>query len=117
MMRPHQRGGRQRWAIAIATLLALACGGTDQWLELNPEPSVQAQTFHLTGTVEYLNVEGGLFAIHASDGTTYNPVNLPDSFKIDKMAIEADARRREDLVSPAMIGPLVELLRIRPLHE
>jgi hypothetical protein len=67
----------------------------------------------ITGRVEYVDVEGGVFAIVDTDGTRYNPLNLPDSFKVDKMAIEAEARRRDDMVSPAMVGPIIELMRIR----
>jgi hypothetical protein len=103
-------------AIAAATTL-VSCGGAHEWLELNPEPDIKAPTFRLVGAVHYLDVEGGIFAIQSTDGTNYNPVNLPESFKVNKMSIEADARVRTDLVSSAMIGPMVELLRIRATGE
>ncbi|HXS11006.1 MAG TPA: hypothetical protein VN852_13570 [Candidatus Krumholzibacteria bacterium] len=100
-------------ALALVAAASVVACGSHEWLELNPEVDVKAPTFRLTGEVHYVDVEGGIFTIQSTDGTTYNPVNLPDSYKVDKMAVEADARVRTDLVSPAMVGPLVELLRIR----
>jgi hypothetical protein len=98
--------------VSAAALTLWSCA-QNNWLELNPEPDVSAPTFHIMGSVKYLDLEGGVFVITDADGTQYNPVNLPDSFKVDKMAVEAEARRRDDLASAAMAGPMVELLRIR----
>jgi hypothetical protein len=107
-----------RLVLLLVTALCLAaCGGSHDWVDLNPEPSVQAPEFRISGAVKYLDVEGGIFAIEDTDGKKYNPINLPESYKHDGMAVEADARIRDDLVSPAMIGPIVELLRIRALPD
>jgi hypothetical protein len=101
-------------ALALVAGMGVAsCSGSHDWIDLNPEPSVNAPEFRLIGAVHYLDVEGGIFAIESSDGTKYNPINLPESYKHDGMPIEADARVRTDLVSPAMIGPMLELLRVR----
>lgn len=106
------------WIVLLVVAVVLpSCGTTNNWLELNAEPDIEAAPFRITGAVRYLDVEGGLFAIESSDGTTYNPVNLPDSYQVDRMTIEADVRLRTDLVSPAMVGPVVELLRIRRVDE
>lgn len=102
-------------AICIAALAIQSCGSTKNWVDLNAEPDIDAPPFRVTGSVKYVDIEGGIFAIQSSDGTQYNPVNLPDSFKTDGMAVEADARVRTDLVSGAMVGPMIELLRIRRL--
>ena len=99
--------------ILMAALVVSACASTNQWVELTPEPGVESAPFHISGTVKYIDVEGGVFVIQDVDGTRYNPINLPDTFKSDGMSVEAEARRREDLVSAAMIGPIIELLRIR----
>lgn len=99
----------------VAASVLTSCSGSHDWLELNPEPKVDAPTFHFTGAVKYVDIEGGVFAVETTDGTKYNVVNLPESYKVDGMAIEAEGRVRTDLVSPAMIGPIVELLRIRAL--
>jgi hypothetical protein len=104
---------RQLLLISIVALSVLSCSGTKDWVKLNAEPDVEGTPLHFVGTVTYVDIEGGVFAIRGSDGTQYNPINLPDSFKTDGMVVEAEARQRDDLVSPAMIGPMIELLRIR----
>jgi hypothetical protein len=87
-------------------------GGKD-WVELRPEGTGSGPTFRVTGTVHRLELEGGLFVIRDGEGTQYNPVNLPQSFRVDGIAVEADARRGDGVASIGMVGPIVELLRIR----
>jgi len=65
------------------------------------------------GTVQYVDVEGGCWRIVGYDGVNYEPVNLPDEFKKDGLAVRFSAKRREDLVSQCMVGQIVELLGIR----
>ena len=63
--------------------------------------------------MRHVELEGGLFVIDAADGTRYVPTNLPPDYQIDGLALEAEARRRDDMASIAMVAPLVELVRIR----
>jgi hypothetical protein len=67
----------------------------------------------LTGTVHHLDLEGGVYVIRTEDGTQYRPVELPEEFRVDGLAVEAEAKRRDDLMSVDMVGPAVELLDIR----
>lgn len=105
---------RNALSAAAAALTLWSCAGTDDWVEQTPEPDVSAEMYRIAGTVRYMDIEGGLYVIDATDGTKYHPVNLPDSFKSDGMDVEADIRRRDDLTSIAMVGPMIEVLRIRP---
>jgi hypothetical protein len=105
---------RSRELIAAISLFILSCAGTEiKWLEQTPEPDVESPPFRITGEVHYMDVEGGLFVITGTDGVQYNPINLPESFKSDGANVEADVRRRDDLVTTAMVGPVIEVLRIR----
>ena len=63
--------------------------------------------------MRHLDLEGGVYVIEDAGGTRYTPMNLPEAFKQDRMAVEAQARRRDDVMSVSMVGPTVELLRIR----
>lgn len=101
--------------VPIAVLLLSACASISEkgWVELKPDSAGSGPVLHITGTVQHLDLEGGLFVIRSADGTQYNPVNLPEAFRIDGMAIEAFAKRRDDMASIGMVGPLIELLRIR----
>ncbi len=101
--------------VPVTALILASCGGGKEngWVELKPDPAGAGAPIHITGTVHHLDLEGGVFVIRDASGTQYNPVNLPDAFRVDGMSVEADALRRDDMASIGMVGPLVELLRIR----
>ena len=99
---------------AAAALVIVSCAkATGQWVEAEPVSTKGGPELSITGTVRHLDLEGGLFVIDADDGTRYNPMNLPDAFRVDGKAVEAVAHRRDDAVSIGMVGPMVELIRIR----
>lgn len=86
-------------AVAAALLLpAVGCGITT--------PDLDAE-----GTVRFANVEGGCWGIE-SGGTVYEPINLPESMRIDGLAVVYEAERTTDLASVCQIGPIIRLLRI-----
>jgi hypothetical protein len=97
---------------AAALLLASCARNTNAWTELTPEGAGGPQ-FHLTGTVTRQDVEGGLWVIRTQDGANYNAINLPREFQVEGVAIEADARRRENVPASQTAGPQIDILRIR----
>ena len=109
-------------------MLAAACAGRgngpgsetgpdqsagDGWVQVKQDPEGPGKDITLKGTVRHLNLEGGVWVIEDAGGTRYTPMNLPDAFQKDGMAVEAEGRRRDDVMSVSMVGPMVELLRIR----
>jgi hypothetical protein len=105
---------QQAVRLFAAILVFAACAKATQgsWTELKPEHA-GGPTFHLTGTVSRLDIEGGLWVIKSSDGDQYNTLNLPQEFQVEGTAVEADARRRENVVSNPAVGPKIDILRIR----
>ena len=100
------------------TIFLAACAGGGAGRESNPWEELgrgeqSGPVFHLGGTVRHVELEGGLFVIEAADGTRYVPTNLPPAYQLDGLALEAEARRRDDMASIAMVAPLIELVRIR----
>ncbi|MGH9379301.1 MAG: hypothetical protein ACRD2Z_01610 [Thermoanaerobaculia bacterium] len=85
-------------------------GAGHGWVELDSETA--GPTIRITGTMQHKTVEGGVWVIRTDEGS-FQPLNLPPEFHVEGMAVEADAVRRSDMVSIHMVGPLVELLRIR----
>jgi hypothetical protein len=85
--------------------------GSD-WVEATPASAGARATVHISRTVRHLDPEGGLFVIRDVDGTQYNPSNLPGGFQVDGMAVEAQARHRDEIATIGMVGPVVELQRI-----
>jgi len=105
---------RRFLALAAGSMVLMSCAKADgQWVELNPESPGTGPELPISGTVRHLRIEGGLFVIDAEDGARYNPLNLPAAFRVDGKQIEAVGRRRDDAVSIGMVGPIVELIRIR----
>ena len=103
--------------IALIAMFLWSCAttkndGESDWTELEvTAPGDKA--FRVSGTVKFLDLEGGVFVIRDDAGVQYNPTNLPEPFRQDGLSIEADAFRRDGMVSIAMVGPMIELSRIR----
>jgi hypothetical protein len=75
----------------------------------NPEVIV------VTGTVQFISLEGGFFAIRGEDAKTYDPINLASEYQKDGLRVRFRGRLRSDLVGVHMIGPIVEILTIELL--
>jgi hypothetical protein len=69
---------------------------------------------HQNGTVKYLYFEGGFFGIVGDDGKHYDPINMPQEFKIDGLRVRFTANFT-DYVSYHMWGYIVSLVSIERL--
>lgn len=105
----------RKWVLVAVVLATASCAANENqgWVEPAPVPEQVAESFRIVGTVQFVDVEGGVFIIRDAEGRNFNPINLPEAFKRDGLAVEADARQREDLTSTAMVAQMVEILRIR----
>lgn len=68
-----------------------------------------------TGTIIYLEIEGGFYGILSDDGEHYDPTNLPIEYQKDGLRISFIAKERSDLLSFHMWGKIIELISIHPL--
>jgi len=86
--------------------------------ESNEPPSPEstltppADSFEIVGTVTYRNIEGGFYAIDGDNGSKYDPINLPESFRKDGLRVKVTARLRMDAMSLHMYGAIVEVVNI-----
>ena len=69
-----------------------------------------------TGEIVFLSFEGGFYGIISIDGEHYDPLNLPDEFKIDGLRISFRAKIRRDLGSFHMWGTIIELFSIERIE-
>ena len=109
------RRGLPRLALLLAVVGAATCGTTGNgadWDVLMPEAE-SAATTRIAGSVEYMDLEGGLYVLRTGDGTNYNPTNLPQAYRAEGAAVEADVVVRDDMASIGMVGPIVDIVRIR----
>lgn len=110
------RRGRVLLSLGASALIVgvAACErrGSD-WIVPSPPAEGKGTPVHISGVVRRYEVEGGFFAIRGADSITYNPTNLPAELQRDGQAVEADALRRDDVLSIQQIGPVVDLVKIR----
>jgi hypothetical protein len=65
----------------------------------------------LTGTVEYITVGTGAWAIAAEDGETYEIYNgEPIAMRREGAMVTIEGFIRDDVMSFAAIGPIVEVI-------
>lgn len=106
-------------AVAVAIVLT-ACSGPTL-----PSTSADCSAFTpsspdivcVTGTVRYVGLEGGFWAVRGDNDTTYDPRDgLPANFRQEGLRVRVEARIT-DLSSVHMVGPIVEILDIERLIE
>jgi len=68
-----------------------------------------------SGTVIFLNLEGGFYGIMGDDGVNYDPVNLGKEYHSDGMRINFQGKLRDDLAGIHQWGQIIELTYI--VHE
>ena len=68
-----------------------------------------------TGTVKFINLEGGFYGIIGDDGEHYDPINLDQEFQEDGLRIHFEAKVHEDVASTHMWGTIVEITNIERL--
>ena len=78
-----------------------------------------AGTTTIVGTVNYVQIEGGFWAIRGGEPgsesmKTYEPVNLPESFQVDGLPVEVRALVRKNQASFRQVGPIIEIRSIAP---
>jgi hypothetical protein len=69
---------------------------------------------HQNGTVTYLYFEGGFFGIVGDDGKHYDPINMPQEFKVNGLRVRFTANFT-DYISYHMWGCIVKLVSIERL--
>jgi hypothetical protein len=71
------------------------------------------ETVAVSGTVQYIDLEGGFYGIVADDGARYLPLNLPEMFAEDGLAVTAEVVVKEDVATIQQWGTPVEIVTIR----
>jgi hypothetical protein len=79
----------------------------------NQDNNRDKQYIVTTGIIKYITLEGGFYGIIGDDGVNYDPINLPDNFRIDGLKVVLTAIKREDLCSFHMWGIIIEIISIQ----
>ena len=70
-------------------------------------------TFEISGVVTHVALEGGFFAVVGEGGETFDPVNLPEGFQREGLAVQVTARKLEGAMGIHMHGVLIEIVEIQ----
>lgn len=70
------------------------------------------QLVSTTGTVRYIDLEGGFYGIVARDSVRYDPLDLDDEFQVDGLAVRFRGRLRTDVMTVRQWGRPLEILEI-----
>ena len=62
-----------------------------------------------TGTITYVELEGGFYGLIASDGTRYLPLNLDDPFKVDGANVTFEGILPDDVATIQQWGIPLEI--------
>jgi hypothetical protein len=103
-----EREGRAGLICVVLLLGAGACRTASENGEALPERWI-------TGTVKYVDLEGGFYGIVDDQGKRYDPVNLPEAFKEDGLRVKCHIKKLPERMSFHMWGTLVGLTEIERL--
>jgi len=71
-----------------------------------------AGSFRVDGTIRFIDVEGGCWALRVNESLQYEPFGLPAAYRVDGLQVRARLRLRDDLGSICMIGRIAAVLSI-----
>jgi hypothetical protein len=63
----------------------------------------------VTGTIEKINMGPGTWALKSDEGKTYELYQLPSELLQVGLKVTIDAQVRDDVMTMAMIGPVLEV--------
>ena len=107
-----------RLAAVLGFLLLFGGCAADERPEASSSPSstvrdttVADDVIQGTGTIQYVDLEGGFYGIVAEDGTKYDPTPLPDSLQEDGLPVRFQVKEK-DVLTTRMWGTPVEVIHI-----
>lgn len=71
----------------------------------------------LTGTITYVELEGGFFGFIAKDGKKYTLKNLPKAFKKDGLLVTLKAIPIKDVVTFYQYGEYIEVSEVQIINN
>ena len=100
--------------VFIVALTGVGLAGCARELQ-SPSGATERDVISLTGTIQFISLEGGFFAIRGDDGTTYDPLNLQRDYQQNGLRVRLKARLRNDVATVRMAGPVIEILEIEKM--
>ena len=70
----------------------------------------------VTGTITYIDLEGGFYGFVADNGDRYFPVNLDQQYKVNKLKVRIEGKIQKNVMTTAMWGTPLEILKVERLR-
>ncbi len=97
--------------IIVSFFLLLSLGAPAAWAG----DKQGADILSGTGTINYINLEGGFYGLTADDGQRYLPKDLAREFKVDGLRVRFQVKILTGVITIYMWGTPVEVLSIEKL--
>lgn len=91
-----------RWAVIPILIALAACTSHEPGA---PSLARSGETAEVEGTVRHVGVEGGCWIIETAQGRV-QPVDLPERFRVDGLAVRVTLRDAPDRMSSCQVGTL-----------
>jgi len=98
--------------VRFFTILLLAGGLLSSCVSVGPD----RYRVEGMGTVKYIDLEGGFYALVGEEGEKYDPVNLPSWFEEDGLRVRYIARKCDDCLTFRMWGTPIAIIEIHKLE-
>lgn len=100
------------FAVCAVILLLAGCFNAQPNGDARPPEEIVSDT----GTIRYVDLEGGFYGIVADDSTRYLPDSLAAPFREDGVRVRFRAELQEDVVTIQMWGQPVRIIDIARLQ-
>ena len=70
----------------------------------------------VTGTITYIDFEGGFYGFVADNGDRYFPVNLDQQYKVDNLKVRIEGKIRKNVMTTTMWGTPLEIVKVERLR-
>ena len=101
--------------VYVGCIIACALGGGCQRgedVQVPPGGLQHKEVRKVTGTVRFLDIEGGCWALDIDD-RRLEPINLDDGYKVDGLPVTATVRAENDKTTICTIGEMVSIIDIQ----
>ncbi len=108
-------------ALTLVLSMALAACSSADTTDDNGDASspseTSSQTVDGTGTIRFLDFEGGFYGIIADDSTRYDPGGLDEAFQEDGLRVRFELTPRKDVMTTRQWGTPADLHSIERLDS
>ncbi len=101
----------KRVLLSVCCLLALFLSAATG-LASQTKEGERRDIISMTGTIKFIDIEGGFYGFLADNGERYFPVNLDQQYKVNNMKVRIEGKIRKNVMTTVMWGTPLEILKI-----